>query len=300
MKLTNIIQDEYKNIQKKDIKAAILPKRLPKYELLEYTYSLIEKHYENRHKRAILQDIYSEAQTFFIEKKQNKKITKETIESFVDLLPYFEGQDWFSYTGFVISAMINTHYKIKKQKEKYILKIDHLKKTIDGIGFALDGPSLHIIGNIGCQNFNYMMGGIATIFGNAIELGSYKTGGTIEIFGNSYFTGQKHAGGSIYVHGNCSSFLAEEMIGGNIIVDGDCGKSACERMMSGTVTIKKNADENFCSDLRGGTVFLKGKTKYVIAKNMERGTIYLNNKIKISKKIIGGTIFVNERAVYQK
>ncbi len=227
MKLTNIIKEEYQ-----DINETIFEK---------------EKNTEKTNQmRDALLLVWNSRKKNGIETSRYKPITNEksyeTSYKIVEQMSYDrsalsafcfaidpsnEKKSNISFSIFT-SALMNAQYKKEKRNNSalvnnsYIITVKHFQNTIDYFGFLLDGPRVEILGDLGDWTGSSMRKGKITIYGNSHDCcGFSMIGGTIFVKENTgKFTGLSMKGGKIEIVGNSKDYTGNAMDGGVIRVSG--------------------------------------------------------------------------------
>lgn len=141
----------------------------------------------------------------------------------------------------------------------------------DGIGTALDGGSIRVVGDVGAQAGRLMRGGELTVEGGAgPHAGSGMRGGRIEIAGNA----GDHLGGPL------AGELAG-MNGGMLVVRGRAGDYSADRMRRGMIAVLKGAGDYPGSRMIAGTLVAAGDVGKMPGYLMRRGSILLDRQPKM-------------------
>ena len=136
---------------------------------------------------------------------------------------------------------------------------------LDGIGTALAGGSIRVIGDAGAQAGRAMRGGQLRIEGHAgPHAGSGMRGGRLEIEGNA----GDHLGGPL------AGELAG-MNGGVLVVHGRTGDYAGDRMRRGVAVVRKGCGDYAGARMIAGTLAVAGGVGRLPGYLMRRGSILL-------------------------
>ena len=272
MNLEKTISTEYQNLTSDTQRAIKVQKISPTLErelLKAYRKSLkhIEKE-ENiplRYKLNMPFDTKDSFYSFVYDKLEKIEFTK------IDLLLFYSAflsieQELAGYEKSIfLTAMMQTDFNRTKTTEEYFFLFSNIRLSY--FGYKLNGPKIHIIGNVGRS------------------LGCEMKSGTIHVFGNTHnFAGQRMKGGSIHITENTDDFLGDNMNGGNIIVDGVTRDYAGANMHKGDILVKTGARNDCCYKMEGGTFIVNGTVDY-FADLLFGGTVIYNGKtyFKVSK-----------------
>ncbi len=247
MKLTELLTENYKDIEKKDIlKTNSVDTSLALNLLLEKC-----------------EEFFSPVEGFSTEsdrmykyaKKLVRKLhfTKEDITHFSFHLEKFISEIFFGQVGLFISALINQDYEINKTVEKeitqsekksvipyqeksaiesqeksiiksqetYIIHTMVTEKYIDRIGYENNGANILVVGNVGDFTAHGMNNGTITVQGKAeSHFGYFMQGGILTVERARCFLGCQMDNGKIYVN-HAGGMVGHGMRAGEIHIEVD-------------------------------------------------------------------------------
>ncbi len=300
MKLTQTIEDEYKDVEGKDI---LQPNNANSKHLskISEAYCFLLKEYEEfqRNPNKLEMSIKK-----FHDNLINKlyfyagDYTREDILAFNFSLLDFQSESNFSITGLFLSALVNKHYQqhfndITDTKTPYFLRTDIFSKRIDYVGCFLNGAHLIIEGSVHHDAGFCMQQGKLEINGNTYNYcGNNMMGGLLVVNGNtSSHLGREMINGIIHITKNTDSSAGFQMWNGSIFIDGHCGSKAGAKMSGGTIVC--SSTENFAgTEMRGGTLLIRGDAGYLCGYSIRGGTIIIegNSGMSLGNKMYGGKI----------
>ncbi len=308
MKLTEIIDNEYKDIKEEKV---LQQKKEYKTDLL-HTYINLFLHRSSK-STWWSPETYTRASecvtTHLIE-----TISSEDISQFSLELSKYEKHHLFNETGYFLSAIINQHNK-KNSGAKYTLLLKDLQKKVNGI-CCQNEADVTIIGDCD-EYFCYgMQKGTVLLNGSCGDSSClYIENGNIHIKGNVYGSfAHTINGGHIHIEGSCKknsfenkddtisfvSSIGSHMHNGIIEIDGDCEYSIGTAMSGGKIIVKGNVKEEAKKgivegvgrNMHGGEIQVHGNAGENIGAEMCSGKIYLHGTYKnISEKFIAGKIY---------
>jgi len=195
---------------------------------------------------ADMKDHYNAANSLIADKK--------TIYQFVALLPKYQKQKFFSYTGYFISGLINNLDK----NEEVELDLTHLgHHYITAIGEKLAIRTLRIKGHAGSDLGYCMESGEIIVDGSAGSVASFMHGGRIVVNGETHSIGMYMYGGEVHINGNIQ--FISHMHGGKVVVEGNVlGKHTGNGMEAGEIHIN-GSYVSLSKRIEGGEIYHKGK-----------------------------------------
>ncbi len=302
MKLTDVINTEYENCSPVSIlknysenDSAIFEKLRDEYETFLSKYAF--KGYELPCYLTWRQSLHSH---FSKDPWTSAHITQLSI-----LLKDYEEENYFEYTGYFFSKIIDIHFENQKKmmknvSQEYTIVTNHLERNIaslctenqanvivDGnVGYhfclGMKGGIVILKGNAGDYACDGMRNGIVRITGNTeSRAGYYLKEGKIIIEGNTeYCTGEYAQGGVIHILGNTSHNCGLRLDGGTILVEGNCGEQLGDCMKNGTITVNGKTEKNAGFLMKGGTINLnQDKETIILADQTENtGRIFAQGK----------------------
>jgi len=301
MKLTEITQTEYGDVQKNETAVSIADKKAVNQILQMYEEYIAFVHEEKtREENSILSDGYcfltareiirdaikntdKKKQANRTEYTTTAEYTSKDITEFSTLLKKYQTMNAFSYSGFFISALINDHFAQTKQTEPYVLILEPYNETLDYLCYKNEGATVHIYGNVGNETCSYMLNGEIIISGNSEDdLGAEMINGLIHLQGNANGSvGLKMRNGMIQIDGSVSSSVlgvGYEMSGGKIIVNRDVHDTAA-KMKGGEIIIKRNVLGQAAEYLSSGILRIEKDCKQ-IGVGMRGGKVYIKGNVE--------------------
>ncbi len=225
MKLTNIIEREYKNVTVETILSTTDSKAANELcdilaEWLIITKEKMHKQFEESITDHII--LYKDiAHPLAEEMIKNTEYTQNDITIVGLSLDRFHSSDYFPVIGVFLSELINNHKQKNEKSEEYKLILQDFGEHVMCIGFLTDAD-INVLGNTGMGLGACMKGGKITLTGNTDhDVGKYMTGGRIQIKGNAKScVGNSMFGGEIIVYGETSHSVGFNQQGGKIYLEG--------------------------------------------------------------------------------
>ncbi len=283
MKLTDVIDTEYKNVEEQT-KQPYQNKKSAGIDLLfslwERERSFLEKNYIN---------IFS-SENFYLciesnlKKEQIKEIALQDITEFSLRGIVLQEEKMFEAYGSFLSAVINLHHKYTKTNEEYVIHTSHLEKLVHRIG-TYNRAHIRVKGNVGERSGLYMKSGRLLIEGNSsFFLGNHMQGGTIELFGSTWnAAGEQMSGGTIIIHENTTLQAGTNMFGGKLIVMKDADAIGAAQQ-GGIIEVRGQVRGDVGTYMQGGKLYLSEPFTY-LGKGYSHGKIYVQNKLVMSRWI---------------
>ncbi len=244
MKLTNIIAEQYEQVNQKEqdricaqtpgvvtllstFEEYIAKIALAPFRSIEHDYPLLEEKFENL---SYTQKDITELSILF--KNYSEKKEKERM-------------------GVFLSALINVHYK-KMQAKKEIEKTE--EKIFPEKSIKRD------------EEEDYLL-----IFSEhkdaPLYVGMKNAGASIHIEGNvKYGVGMNMESGLIHIHGSSGIYTGLNMTGGSIIVDENANEFLGTQMQGGEILICGNAESGIGLDMKNGKIIINGTYNTVISR----------------------------------
>ncbi len=245
MKLTNIIEKEYDNLQNNTLdKIDVTTATDIVSDIFFEWYQQFSKILDEKllHGGIILYGMITLGDDIAKNCIKNISYTTEEITKFSLRLEEIEKRKltYFKDIGIFLSSIIANNYN-KKNAEKYLLFTQDITTKINYIGFK-NSAHMVICGNVGHDLGINMNSGSITVTGNAATN-----------------TGSELLNGIIHIYGNCEGNVGENMKGGEIIVDSKSGSIVGSRMQGGKITIKGNTHDYVGEKSTGGQINLLGE-----------------------------------------
>ncbi len=295
MKLTDIVDEEYKTIDSHTIKKNSVEDNPIIFEKLRKEYESFLLHAQ----KARIDELEREehVQRFLPQLFAKYPWTSKDITELSLVLKDYEHHEEFKYSGYFLSYLIN-HSHLLNPKEKYLIVTKHLETKINALCYK-NKSSVTIDGDSGNYLCWQMICGTVIVNGNAEEYACEKMkNGTVTITGNTtYGAGYHLKGGKLIIKGNANFDVGLRAEGGKILVNGNVGDECGYDFRNGMIHVKGNCGKDLGKRMRSGTIRVDGSTKKSVGNFMEGGTIYL---LQDEKEIQLGTPFGNKGKIYSR
>ncbi len=246
MKITDIIETEYANIQKTEQELVLTDSQgidsiIQAYE--EWGTKLREIFIEYNY----LNKIYSMANEIIEKKEYDRTDITAFCNHLSDFSPKCKSlleQDKITYRGIFLSGLINLHHLKIKSNNSYHIITENMSNSLQYFGFQNAGATIFIQGNVGDFTGYEMSLGTITIFGNT-----------------NNGLGTKMFGGKIIVKGNTRDETGNEMKGGDIFITGFTKWGTGHKMRGGTIHVLKKIKHLSVHKI-DGDIYCAGKQVY--------------------------------------
>ncbi len=280
MKLTDIIDDNYKNTDAKIVetirveKTALTEALLNIFsEYINYEKVRLGKNFDPNISYPFLQYLYSRTKPFV------KEITPVEITKLSVCLGESKYAEHIQSCGTFLTVLINIHQDYTNQDIEYKLITNHLENKIKNIGIE-SKAKIQVYGDGGSCLGVRLNGGTITVNGNCQdEVGMNMNKGSIFISGNVHAgVGTGMSDGTITISGNIEKDIGEYMTGGTVIIKGNVKKKLAYKMNGGIIHAYGNAGESIGLEMTKGTVYLYGTYEHV-SESFISGKIYHKGKL---------------------
>ena len=204
--------------------------------------------------------------------------------------------------GIFLTNLIQLHYEKNqiispKINDFYNLITEVCEEPLDGFGYQMNGPTVHIQGSVGYYLGYEMIKGSIILFGDAYgNLGESMKGGTIHVTKSALSDiGHKMENGTITISENCKGNIGMQMSGGNIVVEKNAHNYIGHSMCGGRIHIKGDAYKSIGKKMNGGEICIEGSCKTEVGHFMQGGTIHIKKKVgrDVGREMYGGEIRVD-------
>ncbi len=283
MKLTDVIEENYEKIDKKEITKIKVEKNQTTEALLKlfseylvYERSRMGKNFDPKAEFPFLHWLYPKIVPFL------ENINPEEIMNISTCLGESKYEEHLRSAGTFLTALINVHYESTNEDVEYKIITSHLENKIANIGRG-SKAKIRVYGNGGSC------------------LGMQLAGGTITVEGDcDSEVGLGMSGGMIFISGNVHKNIGAYMSGGTITISGNVGKNVGDNMTNGKITIKGNVKDQLAFKMDGGVINVYGNAGECIGIQMTNGTVYLHGTFEhISKPdFINGKIYHQGKLIH--
>ncbi len=305
MKLDNILETEYKDVMQKDISTISHTDNSSAIKNLFHQF-LKEVHFYSNHaltKKNLLAKQMIEAFSHEYEKEditscsyRREDITLASVNIMQELKSGIN-----VLNGIFLTNLVQVHYeknqkKYPRRNESYTIITELSDTLLDGFGYQMNGPSVHIQGSVGYYTGYEMINGSIITSGDSFgNLGEHMKGGTIQTQEALMQVGEKMENGTIIVSKHCKGPIGMQMNGGNIIVEKNAHAHIGYSMQGGSIHIKGDANRSIGKRMTGGEIIINGSCKTEVGYLMLGGKIHIKKNIGrfVGRAIRGGEIHID-------